>query len=52
MAPGTWNAPQENYTVAWAVGVACYRRPKSALTRSNGSGPSDMPPGCTLERVE
>ena len=52
MAPGTWNAPQENYTVAWAGGVAYCSRPTPALTRSNISDPSDMPPGCTLERGE
>ena len=52
MAPGTWNAPQENDTVAWAGGVAYCSRPMSALTRSNGSDPPDMPPGCTLEQGE
>ncbi len=35
MAPGTWNAPQENDTVAWAGGVAYCSRPTPALTRSN-----------------
>jgi hypothetical protein len=52
MAPGTWNAPGENYTVAWASGVACCSRPKSAVTRSNDFDSPDMPPGCTLERGE
>lgn len=52
MAPGTWNAPQENDTVASALGVAYCSRPISALTRSDGADPADRSLVCTLERGE
>ena len=32
MAPGTWSAPGENDTVAWAGGAAYCTRSRTALT--------------------
>lgn len=52
MAPGTWNAPGENDTVASASGLAYCRRLISTLTRSNGVDLPDVPPVGTLERGE
>jgi hypothetical protein len=49
MAPGTWNAPGENDTVALAGGVAYCKRPKSAMTRCSGAEVPDRSPACTLE---
>ena len=50
MAPGTWNAPGENGTVASAGGVAYCSRPKQALTcSSRAADPTDTPPVCGWE---
>jgi len=43
MAPGTWNAPGENDTVASAGGVAYCRRPRPTLTRSSSADPVCSP---------
>ena len=45
MAPGTWNAPEENWTVASASGVAYCSRSQA----SNGTSETDAPAVLNLE---
>lgn len=39
MALGTWNARGNEYTVAWASGVAYCSRSRTALARRESAGP-------------
>lgn len=52
MAPGTRNAPQENYTVAVASGVAYCSRSQITPTRSESAAAPDLRAVCTLEQGE
>lgn len=53
MAPGTWNAPGENYTVATAGGGVEYcSRLQTAPTCAKGIDATDLPAVRTSEQGE
>lgn len=52
MAPGTWNAPEENNTVAVASGVACCSRTQIPRARSESATAPLLRSVCTLEAPE
>lgn len=50
MAPGTWNAPGENNTVAVASGVAYCSRIQITSTRCESAAARVLRSVCTLEQ--